>query len=45
MIVSALVSCDRFLVYERENIGDILTEQELAASAAVNFIISKTPQD
>jgi curli biogenesis system outer membrane secretion channel CsgG len=34
MLVSALVACDRFLVYERENIGDILTEQELSASRA-----------
>ena len=34
MIVSALVSCDRFLVYERENIGDILAEQQLSAAAA-----------
>jgi len=32
MLVSALVSCNRFLVYERENIGDILTEQEISAA-------------
>jgi len=43
MLVSALVSCDRFLVYERENIGDILTEQELAASAAAKSR-TKIPQ-
>jgi curli biogenesis system outer membrane secretion channel CsgG len=34
MMVSALVSCDRFLVYERENVGDILAEQQLSAAAA-----------
>ncbi len=33
MMVSELVACNRFLVYERENVGDILAEQELSAAA------------
>ena len=43
MLVSALVSCDRFLVYERENIGDILAEQELSSSKAAKAK-TKIPQ-
>lgn len=34
MMVSALVGCNRFLVYERENLGDILSEQQLSAEMA-----------
>jgi curli biogenesis system outer membrane secretion channel CsgG len=36
MLISELVSCNRFLVYERENIADILAEQQLANSNLIN---------
>jgi len=36
MLVSELVNCNRFLVYERENIDTILAEQQLASSTVAN---------
>lgn len=36
MLTSELVACDKFIVYERENLGDIMAEQQLTNSAAAN---------
>ncbi len=36
MLVGELVNCNRFLVYERENIDTIIAEQQLASSSAAN---------
>jgi curli biogenesis system outer membrane secretion channel CsgG len=36
MLTSELVACNRFIVYERENLDDIMAEQQLSASKAAN---------
>jgi curli biogenesis system outer membrane secretion channel CsgG len=36
MLTTELVACNRFIVYERENLPDILAEQQLSSSAAAN---------
>ncbi len=36
MLTGELVSCDRFLVYERENLDEIMAEQRLSNSGAAN---------
>jgi curli biogenesis system outer membrane secretion channel CsgG len=36
MLTSELVSCNRFIVYERENLDDIMAEQQLSNSAAAS---------
>jgi len=36
MLTSELVSCNRFIVYERENLDDIMAEQRLSNSAAAS---------
>jgi curli biogenesis system outer membrane secretion channel CsgG len=36
MLTTELVACNRFIVYERENLGDIMAEQQLSSSAAAN---------
>jgi len=36
MLTTELVASEKFLVYERENLGDILAEQQLSNSAAAN---------
>jgi curli biogenesis system outer membrane secretion channel CsgG len=36
MLTSELVACNRFIVYERENLGDIMAEQQLSTSKAAN---------
>ncbi len=36
MLTSELVACDKFIVYERENLNDIMAEQQLTNSGAGN---------
>jgi curli biogenesis system outer membrane secretion channel CsgG len=36
MLTGELVACDRFLVYERENLDEIMAEQQLSNSGAAN---------
>ncbi len=36
MLTSELVACEKFIIYERENLGDIMAEQQLSSSAAAN---------
>jgi len=36
MLTSELVACNRFIVYERENLADIMAEQQLSTSKAAN---------
>jgi curli biogenesis system outer membrane secretion channel CsgG len=36
MLTTELVACEKFIVYERENLADIMAEQQLSNSAAAN---------